>query len=72
MNTIKIKGLNCNHCVAAVTEAISEIPGVTKVEVKLKKLLQKESIATWEGNADESAIIAAIIEAGYEPVAQVR
>jgi len=68
MRTIKIKGLSCQHCVAAVEEAIREVPGVTKVEVTLKKLLQKESTAVVEGNAEESALRAAIVEAGYEPV----
>ena len=68
MQTIKIKGLTCSHCATTVANAISGVPGVTKVEVKLKKLWQKESTATWEGNAEEAALRSAIEEAGYEPV----
>jgi len=59
MYTIKLDGLSCQHCIAAVKEAIEEVPGVTKVEVTL-------TTAVWDGNAEESAIRAAIIEAGYE------
>ena len=68
MKIIKINGLSCHHCATAVANAINTVPGVTKVNVTLKKLLQKESIAVVEGNAEESALRAAIIEAGYEPV----
>ena len=59
MNIIKIKGLSCNHCIAAVKEAIEEVAGVTKAEVTL-------TTAVWYGNAEESAIRAAIVEEGYE------
>ena len=68
MHTIKIKGLSCHHCATAVADAVSAVPGVTKVNVTLKKLLQKESTAVVKGNAEESALRAAIVEAGYEPV----
>ena len=68
MQKIKINGLSCEHCVNAVTEALQDVPGVTKVEVSLKKLWQKESVAKCEGTADIKALHAAIIEAGYEPV----
>ena len=68
MYTIKIKGMSCEHCAAAVNEALSAVAGVKAVEVKLKKLWQKESIAICEGNADEAALWAAVEEAGYEPL----
>jgi len=61
MNIIKVKGLSCQHCIAAVKEEIEEVPGITKVEVTL-------TTVTWYGDAEESAVRAAIIEAGYEPV----
>ena len=60
--------MTCDHCVRAVVNALSDVPGVTKAEVKLKKLWQKESTAICEGEADESALWAAVEEAGYEPV----
>lgn len=33
--TITVKGMSCGHCVAAVTEALSKIPGVSDVTVDL-------------------------------------
>ncbi len=35
METVKIKGMSCNHCVAAVLEALGGIEGVTDVSVDL-------------------------------------
>ena len=37
MPTVKVKGMSCQHCVAAVTKALSEIEGVTDVKVSLEK-----------------------------------
>ncbi len=37
METIRIKGMSCNHCVAAVKKALSSIEGVTEVSVDLEK-----------------------------------
>ncbi len=31
-----VQGMTCSHCVAAVTEEVSAIPGVTAVEVDLE------------------------------------
>ena len=33
---IKIDGMSCNHCVAKVEKAVSELDGVDKIKVKLK------------------------------------
>ena len=32
---ITVEGMTCGHCVAAVREEISQLPGVTAVEVDL-------------------------------------
>jgi copper chaperone len=37
MKTIKIKGMSCQHCVKAVTKALSEIAGIEDVTVDLMK-----------------------------------
>ncbi len=37
MTTIKVEGMTCNHCVMAVTRALTEIDGVKNVKVDLKK-----------------------------------
>ena len=37
MATIKIKGMRCGHCVGSVTQALSEVPGISNVRVDLAK-----------------------------------
>jgi copper chaperone len=37
MVTIKINGMSCQHCVMAVTKALSGIEGITDVRVDLQK-----------------------------------
>ncbi len=36
MTTIKVKGMSCNHCVMAVTRALSAVEGVADVKVNLE------------------------------------
>jgi len=33
--TIKVKGMSCGHCTAAVAEALQKLPGVSDVTVDL-------------------------------------
>jgi copper chaperone len=35
MPEIKVKGMSCGHCAAAVTKAIQGLPGVRNVQVDL-------------------------------------
>ena len=37
MTRIKIRGMSCGHCVAAVTKALEEIEGIRGVSVDLEK-----------------------------------
>ena len=37
MATIKITGMSCQHCVMAVTKALSGIDGISNVKVNLEK-----------------------------------
>ena len=37
MPTIKIEGMSCNHCVMAVTKALSGIDGIGNVKVDIAK-----------------------------------
>ena len=37
MGSVKIKGMNCQHCVMAVTKALNEIEGLSDIEVSLDK-----------------------------------
>ncbi len=57
-----VKGMTCDHCVHAVTEAAKSVPGVTAAHVDLASNLAKV-----EGEGfDAERIIAAIEEEGYE------
>jgi copper chaperone len=60
-----IAGMTCNHCVLSVTEEVSEVPGVTAVEVDLAS---GRMTVEGEGYSDE-AIEAAVADAGYEVIA---
>lgn len=37
MTTIKVTGMSCQHCVNAVTKALSGIEGIQDVQVSLEK-----------------------------------
>lgn len=58
--TYTVTGMTCGHCVSSVTEEVTAVPGVTSVEVDLAS-----GRLTVEGTADESAVQAAVEEAGY-------
>jgi copper chaperone len=59
--TIKVTGMTCGHCVAAVTKALQKVPGVQAADVSLEK-----AQAIVKGSADAQALIAAVREEGYE------
>jgi copper chaperone CopZ len=63
--TYQVSGMTCGHCVSAVSGEISQIPGVTGVEVDLGT---GAVTVTSEGPIAEAAIIAAVDEAGYAVV----
>lgn len=63
--TYTVKGMTCGHCVSSVKEEVSEVAGVTSVEVELSTgLLTVES----DGPVQEADVVAAVEEAGYEVV----
>ncbi len=37
MPEIKVKGMSCGHCAAAVTRALQGLPGVSEVKVDLER-----------------------------------
>ena len=57
-----VKGMTCDHCVASVTEEVSEVAGVREVDVDLAS---GRLVVTGTDVADE-AVKAAVEEAGYE------
>ncbi|MCZ2860116.1 heavy-metal-associated domain-containing protein [Blastococcus sp. VKM Ac-2987] len=58
-----VTGMTCGHCVNSVTEEVSKVPGVTGVDVDLAT---GGLTVTSEQPVDETAVRAAVEEAGYE------
>ena len=63
--TFTVTGMTCGHCVASVTEEVSEIDGVTAVDVTLETGLVT---VTSDAPVDPEAVSAAVAEAGYAVV----
>ncbi|MEV4422306.1 heavy metal-associated domain-containing protein [Patulibacter sp. NPDC049589] len=59
-----VQGMTCQHCVASVTEEVSEVPGVTGVDVDLPS----GRVAVHGEDVDEEAVVAAVAEAGYKVI----
>ncbi len=64
MLNLKVSGMTCGHCVAAVSKAVRAVPRVEDVAVDLAK----GEVAV-KGNPDPDAVRAAIVEEGYEVLA---
>jgi copper chaperone CopZ len=60
--TYTVSGMTCSHCVASVTEEVSEVAGVNAVEVDL----ETGRLTVAGDRVDDSAVRAAVAEAGYE------
>lgn len=60
--TFVVPGMSCGHCVAAVTEEVTALPGVTDIAIDL----DTKAVVVHGAALDDSAIRAAIVEAGYE------
>jgi copper chaperone len=58
-----VVGMTCGHCVSAVTEEVSQVPGVTGVDVDLAS---GGLTVTSEAPLEDTAVRAAVEEAGYE------
>ncbi|WP_235892465.1 heavy-metal-associated domain-containing protein [Mycolicibacterium hodleri] len=63
-NAFLVTGMTCGHCVAAVTEEISAIPGVTDVTVDLRPGATSTLRVTSEHGVTRDQIAAALDEAG--------
>jgi copper chaperone len=57
-----VTGMTCGHCVASVTEEVSEIAGVEHVDVVLDT---GQVTVTSAEPVDAAAVRAAVEEAGY-------
>ena len=62
-STYSVVGMTCGHCVNAVTEEVTQVPGVTAVDVDLAS---GGLTVTSDTTIDDSAVQAAVEEAGYQ------
>lgn len=61
MTQLNISGMTCQHCERAVTSALESVTGVERARVDLAR-----GSAEVEGNAESTALIAAVEEEGYQ------
>lgn len=57
-----VTGMSCAHCENAIREEVSQIAGVTNIEVDAKT---GHLSVTSDAPLDDAAVIAAVDEAGY-------
>ena len=60
----RVEGMSCSHCEAAIRDELERVDGVEAVEVDLGS---KQVVV--RGHFDDSAVRAAIDDAGYAVVA---
>ena len=60
-----VEGMTCAHCVLSVREEVSEVPGVSEVDVDLAS----GRLTVAGSGIDDDAVRAAVVEAGYEVAA---
>ncbi|GHE47965.1 copper chaperone [Streptosporangium violaceochromogenes] len=64
--TYTVRGMTCGHCVSSIKEEVSEVTGVSGVEVELAT---GRMTVTARDRLDDGAVKAAVEAAGYEVVA---
>ena len=64
-STYTVSGMTCSHCVASITEEVTQIPGVVDVQVDLAT--GAVTIAS-QSALEDAAVREAVEEAGYELV----
>ncbi|MBF0706696.1 copper chaperone CopZ (plasmid) [Alkalihalobacillus hwajinpoensis] len=65
-STITIKGMTCNHCKTAVETALTELDGVSGVEVDVKK--GKADVSYDSSKVTVSDMNEAVEDQGYDVV----
>ncbi len=64
---VSVRGMSCASCVGRVERTLKKQPGVTDAQVNLAT---EKAMVTFEGRADTNRLVAAIEEAGYQPVVE--
>ena len=63
-DVIKVSGMTCDHCKAAVEHALRKVPGTYKIDVN--RPAGTAAVEWDDGKATRDQLIAAIVDAGYE------
>ena len=58
---LTVPDMSCDHCVRAISSEVANVPGVETFDVRLDWKTLRVT-----GTADEDAVRAAVVEAGYE------
>lgn len=66
ITTLGVPGMTCGHCVSSVTEELEGVEGVERISVELRKDAVSEVTILSHEPLDETALRAAVTEAGYE------
>jgi copper chaperone len=59
---LKIEGMSCQNCVKHVTNALQNVPGVTKVNVSLE---ENKGVVVHDETVNPETLIAAVEGEGY-------
>jgi copper chaperone len=62
--TYSVDDMTCGHCVTAISNEVTKVPGIATVEVDLKR----KTVTVAGDSPDDAAVRAAIDEAGYTVV----
>lgn len=61
---LKINGMSCQHCVKTVTDALTEVAGVQRAKVNLRK---GEAVVRFDETRTATNVLkTAVTEAGFE------
>lgn len=61
----QVSGMSCGHCETAVRSEVGQLAGVTSIDVSATT---GRLVVTSESEVDDSAVLDAVDEAGYEAV----
>lgn len=62
--TMLVEGMSCNHCVMAITKALKELKGVSKVDVSL----EEKKVEVSGDNLAEGILKETVEEIGYDVI----
>ena len=70
--TYAVSGMTCGHCVTAVTQELTQLPGVTDVSIDLVAGGTSRVHVVSHDVLDDAQVRDAVDEAGYQLVAATR